>query len=72
VPDLPHQRSHFLTNAEWGCYDGDPPLLDGRRRGQQGGGARHRAAGLRAQSRIVQLNSFTMDEIDELLRKHGG
>ncbi len=64
--------SHFLTNAEWGCYDGDHHcwmIVDVASKEEA------RAIvppGMRAETRVVQLNRFTMDEIDEILRRHGG
>ncbi len=63
--------SHFLTNAEWGCFDGDHRcwmIVDVNDRNEA------RAIvppGLRAQTRIVQLNLFTLEEIDEIRRQHG-
>ena len=64
--------SHFLTNAEWGCYDDDHHCWMVVDVGSKEEARAIVPPGLRAQSRIVQLNRFTMDEIDELLRKHGG
>jgi hypothetical protein len=64
--------SHFLTNAEWCCLDGDHHcwmLVDVQDKQEA------RAIvppGLRAQARIVQLNRFKLDEIEKFLRKHGG
>ncbi|HVN33344.1 MAG TPA: hypothetical protein VMT45_15310 [Thermoanaerobaculaceae bacterium] len=64
--------SHFLTNAEWGCFDGDHHcwmLADVHDKQEA------RAIvppGLRAQARVVQLNRFSLDEIDKFLQKHGG
>jgi hypothetical protein len=62
--------SHFLTHADWGCLDGDHKawiVADVNTRDEA------RAIlppAMRAQARIVQLNYFTMEEIDELLRHH--
>ena len=64
--------SHFLTNAEWGCADGDHHCwmivdVDDKR------AARGIVPpGLRAEARVVQLNRFTMDDIDAILSNHGG
>lgn len=63
--------SHFLTNAEWGCFDGDHHcwmIVDVNDRNEA------RAIvppGMRAQTRIVQLNRFTLEEIDEIRQQHG-
>ena len=62
--------SHFLTRAEWGCRDGDHRawmIVDV--------GSRDEARAIvppafRAAARIVGLNYFTMEEIDEIMRRH--
>ena len=64
--------SHFLTNADWGCKDGVHKawiLVDTD--------SREAARAIlppayRQQASIVQLNKFTLDEIEELLRHHKG
>lgn len=63
--------SHFLTNADWGCRDGEHKAwitvdVD----------SKEEARGIvppayRAQAKIVQLNSFTLPEIEKILREHG-
>jgi hypothetical protein len=64
--------SHFLTNAEWGCFDGDHHcwmMVDvGDKREALG----IVPPGLRAQARIVQLNRFTMNQIEPILQSHPG
>jgi hypothetical protein len=63
--------SHFLTNAEWGCFDGDHRcwmIVDVNDRNEARGIV---PPGMRAQTRIVQLNRFTLEEIDEIRRQHG-
>jgi len=62
--------SHFLSNADWGCKDGVHKAwmmvdVDGK----------DEARGIvppafRAQAKIVQLNTFTMEEIESILRDH--
>jgi len=64
--------SHFLANAEWGCHDQDHRCwmtvdVDNR---QEALGIV--PPGMRKGARVVQLNRFTMDEIDDILRQHGG
>ena len=64
--------SHFLTHADWGCTDGEHKAwivveVD----------SKEEARGilpppLRSQAKIVQLNYFTMEEIDEILHQHQG
>ena len=63
--------SHFLTRAEWGCMDGEHRawiIVEV--------GSRDEARGIvppafRSQARIVQLNTFTLEQVDELRRHHG-
>lgn len=62
--------SHFLTHADWGCKDGEHKAwivveVD----------TRDEARGIvppvyRSQAKIVQLNAFTMKDIDDILRHH--
>jgi len=62
--------SHFLTNAEWGCFDGEHKgwvIIDVD--------SKEEARGIlppvyRSQAKIVKLNKFSMEEIDEILRHH--
>jgi len=64
--------SHFLSNADWGCKDGvhkawiivDVDSKDDARR--------ILPPAYRQQASIVQLNKFTMGEIEEILRHHKG
>jgi len=61
--------SHFLTNADWGCKDGDHKawiLVDVDSKDEA------RAIvppAFRAQAKVVQLNAFTTEEIDDYLRQ---
>jgi len=62
--------SHFLTNADWGCKDGNHKAwlfaeLDSKDQ------ARAMLPPMyRTRAKIVQLNKFTIEEIDELHRYH--
>lgn len=62
--------SHFLTRADWGCKDGVHKAwlvleLDSRDE------ARNVVPpSFRAQAQIVQLNAFTMKDIEDLLPGH--
>ena len=62
--------SHYLTNAEWGCMDGDHRgwiIVEADSREE----ARSVLPPLyRPQARIVKLNRFSLDEIDEIIRHH--
>ena len=63
--------SHFLASAVWGCRDGEHKAwmlveVD----------SKEEARGilpplLRPKAKIVQLNAFTIEEIDDILRRHG-
>lgn len=62
--------SHFLTHADWGCKDGEHKawlVADVDSKDQA------RAIlppAYRPHAKIVQLNNFTVGEIDDLLRFH--
>ena len=62
--------SHFLTHADWGCMDGEHKawiVADVKSREEA------RAIlppALRSEAKIVQLNFFTMEEIEEILSHH--
>lgn len=62
--------SHFLTNADWGCMDGQHSAwilveVDSKEEALQ-----IVPPAFRSQTKIVQLNKFTMEEIEEILRHH--
>lgn len=60
--------SHFLTHADWGCKDGEHKawiIVDMA--------SKEEALSIippphRAEAHVVQLNSFTLAEIEDLLR----
>ncbi len=64
--------SHFLTHADWGCADGDHKawmIVDVNSRNE----ARMIVPpALRPQAKIVALNSFSLEQIDSILRRHTG
>ena len=62
--------SHYLTGADWGCKDGVHKswmLVDVDNKEDA---LRIVPPAFRAQARVVQLNSFSMNEIDSILKKH--
>lgn len=62
--------SHFLSGAHWGCNDGVHKswmLVDVDSKDEARGIL---PPFLRPQAKIVQLNTFTMEEIDAILRHH--
>ena len=62
--------SHFLTRADWGCMDDDHKAwliveVD----------SKEEARGIippafRSQAKVVQLNAFTLAQVEELRRHH--
>jgi len=62
--------SHFLTHADWGCKDGEHKawiVVEV--------GSRDEARGIvppafRSQAKVVQLNAFTMKDIEGILQHH--
>jgi hypothetical protein len=62
--------SHFLSRAEWGCKDGQHKawmIVDVDSKDEA---RRILPPGLRPHAKIVQLNTFTIEEIEEILRHH--
>ena len=62
--------SHFLTNADWGCKDGVHKAwiivdVDSKEDAR-----RIVPPAFRAQAKVIQLNTFTMTEIQEILQHH--
>ena len=62
--------SHFFTHADWGCKDGEHKAwivveVDSKDE------ARAIVPPIfRSQAKIVQLNAFTLEEIDDFLRQY--
>ena len=62
--------SHFLSNAEWGCTDGEHKgwIIVETENKQQ---ARNMLPpAYRNQAKIVRLNKFTLEQIEEILSHH--
>ena len=62
--------SHFLMKADWGCEDGDHRAwiifeVDSKDQARS-----ILPPAYRPQAKIVQLNKFSMEEIDEIRRYH--
>src|SRR5690242_15764543 len=62
--------SHFLTHADWGCLDGEHKAWMIGEFNSKEEARSVLPPTLRSQGTIVQLNYFTLDEIDEILRGH--
>jgi hypothetical protein len=62
--------SHFLTHADWGCKDGDHRawiIVDVDSRDEARGLL---PPNVRAQARIVKLNKFSLEEIEDIISHH--
>ncbi len=64
--------SHFLTHADWGCMDGDHKAwmivdVDSKDEAEL-----IIPPAFRAGAKIVRLNAFTMEQIEELRSSHKG
>ena len=64
--------SHYLTNAEWGCHDGDHCGMIIVEADDKTEAMNIIPPAYRAESRVVELRRFSMDEIDRVIKKHGG
>ena len=65
--------THFLTNADWGCLDGEHKvwiILDGVESKDEASAILPSA--FRTQAKIMQLNKFTMEDLDGILSNHQG
>jgi nicotinate-nucleotide pyrophosphorylase len=62
----------FLSNADWGCLDGNHNAWITVEVDSKDEARFILPPAFRAQAKIVQLNKFTMEEIDEILRHHRG
>ncbi len=62
--------SHFLTHADWGCKDGDHKAwftMDADNREE----ARNVVPPmLRHDAKVVELCTFTLEQVDAMLRQH--
>jgi hypothetical protein len=64
--------SHFLTHADWGCRDGVHKAWITVDVDDKEAARCILPPALRSEAKIVALNLFTMDEIDDILRQHPG
>ncbi len=62
--------SHFLTHADWGCKDGVHKAWITADVDSKDDARSIVPPSLRAQAKIVQLNYFTLEEIDAILGYH--
>ncbi len=62
--------SHWLTNADFGCLDGEHKawlIAEGKSKEEIRSIV---PPGYRSQAKIVKLNRFTLEEIEEITRHH--
>ncbi len=64
--------SHFLANADWGCTDGEHKAWIIVEVNTKEEAMRILPAAYRSQAKIVKLNKFTLEEIEELIAHHDG
>lgn len=64
--------SHWLTNADWGCMDGDHRCWITVDLPTKQEALQILPPAFRAPANIIQLNQFSMAEIDEILKSHKG
>ena len=62
--------SHYLTHADWGCRDGDHRSWIVVEVDSKDAARGILPPAFRSQAKIVQLNSFSMPEIEEIIRQH--
>ncbi len=64
--------SHFATNADWGCSDGVHKAWITIETENREDARNILPPAYRAGATIIRLNKFTIEEIDEILKQHGG
>jgi hypothetical protein len=62
--------SHFLTHADWGCKDGEHKAWIIADVDNKAEACSIVPPALRANAKVVSLNKFTMEEIDDILQNH--
>jgi hypothetical protein len=64
--------SHFLANADWGCFDGEHKAWIILEVESEKDARSVLPPAFRSQAKIVCLNKFSLEEIDEIERHHQG
>ena len=62
--------SHFLSHADWGCKDGEHKAWMVVEVESKDEALRIVPPAFRPQTKIVQLNAFTMKDLEDILRHH--
>ena len=63
--------SHYLTNADYGCLDGDHRCWMIIEVGSSEEASAILPPSLRMKAKIVKLNKFTLENIDDIIAHHG-
>jgi hypothetical protein len=64
--------SHFLTNADWGCLDGNHKAWFFMEAESKEEALMVVPPAYRKDTRISQLNKFRLEEVEDLLKHHQG
>ena len=64
--------SHYLTHADWGCKDGVHEAWMIVDAGDRDEATQIVPPPFRSKARVVKLNHFSLEEIEELKRHHQG
>jgi len=64
--------SHYLTNAEWGCHDGDHCGMIIVEADTKADAMNIIPPAYRAEARVVTLTRFSTDQIEQTIQRHGG
>ena len=62
--------SHFLTRADWGCKDGEHKAWIIVEVDNKDAARAIVPPAFRSQAKVVQLNAFSLQEIEDILRQH--
>jgi hypothetical protein len=62
--------SHFLTHSDWGCYDGVHKSWISVEADSKEEARNLVPLSYRSKATIIQLNAFTLEEAEELRRRH--
>ena len=62
--------SHFLTHAHWGCMDGEHKAWIVADVASKEEAAAILPPALRADAKIIQLNAFSLEQIESIMSQH--
>ena len=62
--------SHFLTNADWGCRDGDHRAIIFAEAANHDEARMIVPVAFRSAAKVVRVGKFTMQQIERTLREH--